>query len=82
MIMKVTPIMELLTTSKKLEKRQKKLEIQRKIETVHTTVVLRLVRILRRVLESRGDFGWPLLHFKTWIMKTSDPILKPSTETC
>ena len=31
------------------------LEIRRKVETILTTILLRLARILRRVLETRGD---------------------------
>ena len=44
------------TVSKGLKKRMAELEIGGKIETLRTMVLLRLARILRRVLETGGDF--------------------------
>ena len=43
------------TILKILEKTQDELENRRRIETIHTTAQLELARILRRVLETRGD---------------------------
>ena len=37
------------------QKGSKQLEIRGRIETIHTTALLRSVRILRRVLETGGD---------------------------
>ena len=41
--------------TKNLEKRMKKIGVQRRIETVQTNARLRLARMLRRVLEGRED---------------------------
>ena len=57
--MKVTivPIVigALSTITKGLLKDLEDLEIGRRIETIQTTAFLRTARILRRVLETRGD---------------------------
>ena len=41
------------------------LEVGRRVETIQTTVLLRTVRILRRVLETWGDLLSLKLHWKT-----------------
>ena len=43
------------TVSKYLEKRLEDLETGKRIKAIQTTVFLRLARILKRVLENRGD---------------------------
>ena len=43
------------TVPRNLEKRLEELETRERIETIKTTVLLRWVRILRRVLETTGD---------------------------
>ena len=48
------------TVTKGLVKRREELEIRGWVETIQTTALLRLARILRRVLETWGD----LLSFK------------------
>ena len=45
------------TVHKDLEKRLEKLEIRGRIETIQTTALLRLVRILIRIMETRGDLS-------------------------
>ena len=45
-------ISELGTVPKGLERRLEELEVQERIETIQTTVLLRSARILRRVLEN------------------------------
>ena len=50
------------TVSKGFEKRLEEMEINGKIETIPTTVLLRPARILRRVKEIREDL---LSHSKT-----------------
>ena len=41
------------------------LEIRRRAETIQTTELLRLFRILRAVLETRGDLRSPWLQWST-----------------
>ena len=55
--MMVIPIIvgALGTVTKDLEKRWKEMEIKVRIKTILTTALLKLVRILRRELETQGD---------------------------
>ena len=63
----VTPIVigALGTVTKGLGKGLEDLEIRGEVETIQTTAVLRSVRILRRVLETRGDLLSLGLQWKT-----------------
>ena len=45
------------TVPKGLLKRLADLEIRGRVETIQTTTLLRTARILRRVLETEGDFS-------------------------
>ena len=45
------------TVTKGLLKGLKDLEVCGRVETIQTTALLRTARILRRVLETRGDLG-------------------------
>ena len=62
--MTVIPIVvgALGTVPKGLVKGLKDLEIRNQVETIQTTALLRLARILRRVLETRGDLLSLKLH--------------------
>ena len=43
------------TVAKELVQGLEDLEIRRRVETIQTTALLRLARILKRILETRGD---------------------------
>ena len=51
----VTQTVALGTITKGLFKGLEDLEVDGQLETIQTTALLRAVRILRRVLETRGD---------------------------
>ena len=54
----------LQTIPKGLGKGLEDLEIREQIETIQATALLRSARILRRVLDTRGDFLYLKLHWK------------------
>ena len=53
------------TVTKGLLKGQKDLEVGGQVETIQTTALLRMARILRRVLETSGDLLSLKLQWKT-----------------
>ena len=53
------------TVTKGLLKELEDLEVGRRVETIQTTALLRMARILRRVLETSGDLLSVKLHKKT-----------------
>ena len=53
------------TVTKGLLKGLEDLEVGRRIETIQTTALLKKARILRRVLETRGDLLSLKLKWKT-----------------
>ena len=53
------------TVTKELVKGLEELEIRKQVETIQTTALLRLARILRRVLETWGDLLSLKLQWKT-----------------
>ena len=64
------------TVTKGLLKGLEDLEIRGRVETIHTTALLRMARILRRVLETWGDLLSLKLQWKTisvsWCEKNSN----------
>ena len=53
------------TVTKRLLKGLEDLEVGGRVETIQTTALLRTARILRRVLETRGDLLSLKLQWKT-----------------
>ena len=63
----IVPIVigDLGTINKGLLKGMEDLEVNRQVETIQTTALLRTARILRRVLETWGDLLSLRLQWKT-----------------
>ena len=53
------------TVTKGLLKELKELEVERRVETIQTTALVRTSRILRRVLETRRDLQSLKFQWKT-----------------